>query len=262
MPVGWMLTGIAVVLILTYLSFFLTSKHLKISRYAVVNEKLQRDLCIVQVSDLHNACFGKGQARLLDAIKAAHPDYIFVTGDLFDRHRPDAKEHALAFVRGAVSICPVFVVEGNHESALQKLGKSYLDDVAALGATVLLDASVDVGQVRIIGLREQAEPTVLRALTSPQACNLVLCHRPERFPMLAHGGADVILSGHAHGGQIRMGKRGMYAPEQGVFPKYTEGLHAIGGTQLLVSRGLGNTVPFPRILNSAELCILFVSHCK
>ena len=86
--------------------------------------------------------------------------------------------------------------------------------------------------------------------------NVVLTHRPERFSIYAQTQADVILSGHAHGGQIRFGHRGVYAPQQGFFPKYTEGWYRIGKSSMYVSRGLGNTIAFPRVFNTPELNVI------
>ena len=86
--------------------------------------------------------------------------------------------------------------------------------------------------------------------------NVVLAHRPERFAIYAQTQADVMLSGHAHGGQIRFGHRGVYAPQQGFFPKYTEGWYRIGNSSMYVSRGLGNTIAFPRVFNTPELNVI------
>ena len=93
-------------------------------------------------------------------------------------------------------------------------------------------------------------------MLAPDRLNLVLAHRPERFPLYAGTGADVVLSGHAHGGQIRLFRRGLYAPQQGVFPKYTEGVYNSGDSILYVSRGLGNTIVTPRVFNTPELNVL------
>ena len=93
-------------------------------------------------------------------------------------------------------------------------------------------------------------------MLSRNRLNVVMAHRPELFPIYAGTGADVVLSGHAHGGQIRFHHRGLYAPEQGLLPKYTEGMYRRGASMLYVSRGLGNTIPFPRVFNTPELNVI------
>ena len=87
-------------------------------------------------------------------------------------------------------------------------------------------------------------------------CPRCSAHRPELFQIYAGTGADVILSGHAHGGQIRIRRRGLYAPQQGFFPSYSEGIYRSGKSLMFVSRGLGNTIPVPRIFNTPELCVI------
>ena len=121
---------------------------------------------------------------------------------------------------------------------------------------VLRDEFVDSGPVRFIGLKQYAEPEKLASMLSCEKLNVVLAHRPERFPLYAGTGADVILSGHAHGGQVRLFGIGLYAPEQGVFPKYTSGIYTIDKSLMYVSRGLGNTVIVPRVFNTPELDVL------
>lgn len=107
--------------------------------------------------------------------------------------------------------------------------------------------------MNLIGLKQRATAQTLQSLTDPERFNLVLCHRPELFLNYAQTDADVILCGHAHGGQIRIGNTALYAPQQGMFPPYTSGLYERNGTKLYVSRGLGDTVIWPRIHNPHEL---------
>ena len=169
---------------------------------------------------------------------------------------PSASEHALAFVKGAVQIAPVYFAEGNHEIALGETGERYIDTIREMGVTVLRDEFVDRNAYRLIGLRQYASPQALTSMLDPNRLNVVLAHRPELFPIYAGTEADVVLSGHAHGGQIRLFGIGVYAPGQGFFPKYHSGLYRRGRSILYVSKGLGNTIPIPRVFDTPELNIL------
>lgn len=239
-----------------YVLFFLENCRFKVTNTTIRHKNVRTPFRIVQVSDLHNKAFGKDNEKLLAAISEAKPDFIVVTGDLFDRHNARAVKNAFAFCDHVVRIAPTYFIEGNHECALRETGEHDVISVAARGVAVLQNASVDLPQCRLIGLCQRAEPDVLSGMLSQQRFNLVLAHRPERFPLYAETGADVILSGHAHGGQVRFGRLSVYAPQQGLFPKYTAGIYRIGASILYVSRGLGNTIAAPRVFNTPELNVL------
>lgn len=249
----WAIVAVAVIGVLFGL-FFLENRRIQVTEQTIRHEKVHTPFRIVQVSDLHNVSFGKHQERLLRCIAESKPDYILVTGDLFNRKRRSACKNSFAFVREAVKLCPVFFAEGNHECALTETGERFVEEIRQIGVTVLRDEFVDLKGFRLIGLRQYASPETLSAMVNERALNVVMAHRPELFPIYAGTGADLILSGHAHGGQIRFRRRGLYAPQQGFFPKYTEGLYTCGSSTMFVSRGLGNTIPVPRIFNTPELC--------
>ena len=241
---------------LLYGLFFLENRRFAVRHDTIRHKKIKTPFRIVQVSDLHDRTFGKEQCRLLQAIRDAKPDMIVITGDLFNRHRERACKNALLFAEKAVRIAPTYFAEGNHECSLKRTGKRYLEAVSRAGVRVLRNAYADLPQCRLIGLKQFATPKQLDRLTDCDRFNLVLAHRPELFPGYAHTKADAVLSGHAHGGQIRLFKKGIYAPGQGFLPRYTEGLYRIGDTVLYVSRGLGNTIFAPRVFNTPELCVL------
>ena len=242
--------------ILVWLLFFLENRRFVVRRTIVYHEKIPVPFTVVQVSDLHDKAFGKKQEKLLRAIYDAKPDYIVITGDLFNRKKASAVLNAFCFVQNAVSVAPVYFAEGNHECALKEIGEKDIKTIREMGVCVLEDAYIDLRGFRLIGLRQYATPEKLSAMLDPHKFNLVLSHRPERFPEYAETDADFILSGHAHGGQVRIFGIGLYAPEQGVFPKYTSGVYQRNDTQMYVSRGLGSTVPVPRVFNTPELTIL------
>ena len=227
---------------------------------------------IAQVSDLHNAEFGDGNQRLLDMLREAEPDMISITGDLIDSRKTNIAV-ALAFAEEAVRIAPCYYVSGNHEARVPEY-RELKAGLEAAGVTVLDDARVEIEisgkSITIIGVND---PSFLADyLTSDAAvmdCKLselpsedagftiLLSHRPELFDTYAAHDMDLVLTGHAHGGQFRLPLiGGLIAPNQGLFPKYDDGLYSEGNTNMIVSRGLGNSIlPF-RFNNRPEVVLI------
>ena len=227
----------------------------EISHTTIRSAKLDRAYTIVQISDLHNRRYGENQSSLVNAVLAEKPDFVVCTGDLFNRHNASEFQNAFDLIDALAPHLPIWVVEGNHEIALGEQGEQFLQKVSHKGAKLLRNSTDDFGKLHIIGLKQRADRGELHQRIIVDRFNLVLCHRPELFPDYAGCGADLILCGHAHGGQIRIGNIALYAPQQGLFPKYTAGLYEMQGTKMYVSRGLGDTVLPPRIHNPHELCV-------
>ncbi|HWQ59230.1 MAG TPA: metallophosphoesterase [Clostridia bacterium] len=242
---------------------------LTVSRHAIRSARLPEafsGFTIAHVSDLHDARFGEGRRGLIEAIRAEKPDLVAVTGDLVDRRRFDLVP-ALEFAESAVRVAPVYYVPGNHEVLC---GQSELIRAHLLerGVHTLFDEAFEIARggasIRIAGLRDPAfypegeAPSAMRAIlsgwTARGGFTLLLSHRPELFPLYGECGVGLALCGHAHGGQIRLPfVGGLYAPHQGIFPKYASGLYRQGETTMLVSRGLGNSL-FPlRVFNPPEI---------
>lgn len=247
---------IIAILLLLYVLFFLENRRFVVRTETIRHEKIRTEITAVQVSDLHDLCFGRDQQKLLSAIRNAQPHMILITGDLFNRRRRNACRNAFRFCEEAIRIAPVYFAEGNHEISLRETGERYIETIRELGVHVLRDEYTDLDAIRLIGLTQYASPDILSASLDRQRLNVALSHRPELFPIYAGTGVDVILSGHAHGGQIRLFGIGVYAPGQGFFPRYTSGLYRAGNSVLHVSRGLGNTIPFPRVFDTPELNVL------
>ena len=226
---------------------------------------------IVQVSDLHDALFGAKQEKLVQKVKNANPDVIFITGDLVDSNRYNL-EQSLQAVRQFVKLADVYYVLGNHEVATNKVNEIY-EELSSLGVHVMANTSTVLERngerLSIIGIEDPLmgmETNNMLAMATayiPQdRLTLLLAHRPEFFDVYVDHGIDVVFSGHAHGGQIRIpGVGGLVAPGQGLFPKYTAGIYERNATSMVVSRGLGNSsVPF-RIFNLPEI-VVFELHNK
>ena len=215
---------------------------------------------IAQVSDLHNAEFGEDNEKLLDLLAGLSPDMIALTGDLVDS-RSTGLGIALRFAEKAAEIAPVCYVPGNHEARIADYD-ALREGLSAAGVTVLEDAALPLSRagesITLIGLRD---PDFAAGSPGSPArrsgFTLLLSHRPEYFPVYAGCGIDLTLSGHAHGGQIRLPfLGGLLAPGQGFLPEYDAGLCREGDAQMVVSRGLGNSV-FPlRVNNRPEVVLV------
>lgn len=228
---------------------------------------------IVQVSDLHNASFGNRQADLLEDIKSASPDIIAVTGDLIDSNRTDLAK-AMEFINGAIKIAPVYYVTGNHEARSHRYGELRRQMIEA-GVTILDDESIpvkrDTDVIHLLGVNDpnvadpdnmtgnarQMDEKLKTIVSNDKDYMVLLSHRPELFGAYLKNDIDLILSGHAHGGQVRLPFiGGLVAPDQGLFPKYSQGLYERKNTKMVVSRGLGNSIIPLRVNNRPELVII------
>lgn len=262
------------IIIALFIPFCLWQNNsIQISDFTYCNAKIPADFNnfkIVHISDLHNKLFGHKQSQLLGHVKSLSPDIIVISGDLIDRRKFDL-EKAMDFIDGAVSIAPVYYVSGNHEAwsgKYSRIVKRLLD----AGVYVMDDTSLEVlkgdSSIQIMGLsdlgfamleREKGANTskmkeVLSGFSDIDGFKILLSHRPEHLDLYAANDMDMIFSGHAHGGQIRIPfVGGLIAPGQGYFPKYTSGRYDSKSSAMYVSRGLGNSL-FPlRIFNRPNI---------
>lgn len=245
------------------------NKHLETTHYTYEAEQLGADLDgyrIVQISDLHNAKFGKNNQKLVDRVRECDPDMIVLTGDLVDSNHTNV-DRAVQFVDEIVKICPVYYVTGNHEywldtSEYEKL----MDGLASAGMIILDDQVVEISRgdakFRLVGLDDKslADGTLEALLSDEKELTVVLAHEPQYLARYAGTGVDLVLSGHAHGGQFRLPfVGGIVAPDQGFLPEYTAGEYYMNGTEMIVSRGLGNSVIPVRLFNYPEIvCVELV----
>ena len=225
---------------------------------------------VAQVSDLHNTEFGDGNGRVISLLTEASPDIIVITGDLIDSRRTDV-EKALGFVNQVVKIAPLYYVTGNHESRIESYPelKKGLDTA---GVTVLdgkfAEIEKDGAKITLAGIddpnfKAKSEPQKFAEIEDDSLKNMslsqedfviLLAHRPEIFDVYAKHNVDFVFSGHAHGGQFRLPiVGGLYVPNQGLFPEYDSGIYVSGDTQMMVSRGLGNSIMPVRINNRPEV---------
>lgn len=256
-----------VIVIILFCNF--QNKHLETTHYTYAAEQLGADLegyRIVQISDLHNAKFGKNNQKLVDRIRECEPDMIVLTGDLVDSNHTNV-DRAVQFVDEIVKICPVYYVTGNHEYWLEKSEYDELmDGLIGAGVVILDDQVVEISmgdaKFRLVGLDDKslADGTLEALLSDEKEFTVVLAHEPQYLVRYASIGVDLVLSGHAHGGQFRLPfVGGIVAPDQGFLPKYTAGEYYMNGTEMIVSRGLGNSVIPVRLFNFPEIvCVELV----
>lgn len=216
---------------------------------------------ILQISDLHNKEFGDNQSYLVQHTKEISPDLIVITGDLIDGSRTNINI-AIEYVKQAKDIAPIYFVAGNHEqysNVYNKLKKR----LEELGVIVIDDKRQvivkDRDKVTILGVKDGTYfVDKIRLLKNKDdKFTILLSHRPEYFNLYSNENIDLVFSGHAHGGQFRLPFiGGLYAPGQGLFPKYTSGIYRKNNTSMVVSRGLGNS-GFPlRLFNRPELVVV------
>ena len=238
---------------------------LMLTRYTAALPGLPAELeglTLVQVSDLHSKRLGEGQEVLLDAISRAEPDVILLTGDLVDGRRP-ALEPALELGRGAAALAPTYYVTGNHETSLPWKTYEQIEDGLESAGVVLLDNRTEEltlpgGRLVLTGLCDDnlRDGTLerLSAAWPEDAFTVLLAHEPQYIENYAKSGVDLVFSGHAHGGQIRLPLvGGLFAPGQGFLPKYTAGIYKLGETRMVVSRGIGGSLFPQRVFNRPEV---------
>lgn len=249
--------------------------RVEVTEYPIVSDRLPGSFSgfrIAQISDLHNAQYGTNNERLLTALSKARVDMIVVTGDLVDSRRTDIAA-ALDFCEAAVKIAPVYYVTGNHEARLAEYD-SLENGLTEAGVMVLRSKSDTIHRdgecITLFGVDDPSFHTnylfgnaaevmyaALRELqTVSDGYTVLLSHRPELYAEYVRAGMDLVFTGHAHGGQFRLPfLGGVYAPNQGFFPKYDAGVFEYGNTCMVVSRGIGNSIiPF-RMNNPPEIVI-------
>lgn len=216
---------------------------------------------IAHVSDLHSTEIGKGNQKLISMLRDAKPDIIAITGDLMDCRDTDPSI-AIAFCEEAAKIAPTYYVTGNHEARLEEnLYNRLLDGLRSAGVTILEDEEQILtrnGESISVAGHKWGETDAIDNISDFDGYTILLSHHPEAFDDYVAGAYDLVLCGHVHGGQFRLPfVGGLYAPGQGLFPKYDSGLYSKGNTDMIVSRGIGNS-GFPLRFNNPPEVILVI----
>ena len=227
---------------------------------------------IAVVSDLHNARFGSDNSQITRKIEEEHPDIIAITGDLVDSNRTDT-ETAIALVHKLMQIAPCYYVTGNHEAWIGKQFSELEEMLFAENVQILHDEVIQLeknGQtIQLAGLddpdfterdtavQQSMLQTKLNQMNLSDEYCILLSHRPETFVAYVEENIDLVLSGHAHGGQFRLPFiGGIVAPNQGLFPEYDAGKYTRNNTTMIVSRGIGNSIIPIRFNNRPEIVVI------
>ena len=243
---------------------------------------------IAQISDLHDAEFGEDSERLVSLLATTDPDIIVITGDFIDGSRTDI-DLSLSFAEECVSIAPTYYVTGNHEDKLSDDDYTRLiGGLTDIGVEVLADEVISLErngeQICLMGVddpnlskdwdvlteEEKNDPNIdkkimdekldgLMPMSDGYPYTILLSHRPEVFEVYVEHEVDLVISGHLHGGQIRLPFiGGFYTPNQGIFPEFVDGLYSENDTNMIISRGLGNS-SFPvRVNNRPEIVVIIL----
>ena len=246
-------------------------RPISVCRHRIATTKCSAPVCIALITDLHNSDYGEKQQQLLSAVAQTSPDIIALCGDIFDDHEHET--HALGLLHTLAKNGACYYVVGNHEQSHGHVEAIKLA-VRRCGITVLSNATADIavpgGTIRLFGLDDypknsvdactmERQLTKLTAQLDANTYNVLLHHRPEQFFQLLPRGFDLMLSGHTHGGQWRVpfAQNGLYAPGQGLFPKYAGGHYTLFGRSIIISRGLSKKPAWiPRIGNPPELAVI------
>ncbi len=260
--------------------------HFEIKRYYVTSGKIPEAFHktkIVFLSDLHNTEYGEKNERLLEAIKGEKPDYIFIGGDMLVAKTGKSFLPALSFVKKLAENYPVYYANGNHEYRLkiypQQYGENvYEDYVTALkdaGVIYLCNESIKIRrqnqEIIVAGLEIDAMyyhrlkrikmseiyvPSLLGLHKDKNFC-ILLAHNPIYFSQYAKWGADLVLSGHVHGGIVRIPfLGGVISPQLTLFPKYDAGVFSEENSRMILSPGLGvHSIPF-RLFNMPQMQVI------
>ena len=223
-----------------------------VNPYELHTGKLEKPMRFLVISDLHSEPF-EDLLPLMDQV-----DAVLVPGDVSNRYKQEY-DLGLAFLRESAKRRPTFYSPGNHEIKQEKY-----DELIRLaeesGAEVLINRYVRFHDLWIGGWYAPEAvlvPDMMDAFEALEGCKLLLCHKPEHYmKRLKNRQVDLTIAGHAHGGQIRIGQQGIYAPGQSLFPRYTKGWE--NGGKLLISAGAGNPCRMPRWNNPCEVLLLTV----
>lgn len=268
--------GVVLLWILLY-----DSNRFVVRHHQLKDERIIKPFRAILLADLHNKEFGPGNEQLLAAIKEAQPDILLIAGDVLTAKPGLKQEKAIRFLEGLCRLsCPIFYANGNHEQRMKlypekygEMDREYEESLANLGIVRMVNQKQQLPQygVTVYGVEiereyfrrfhitpmEEGYLEHLLGKADPEVYNILIAHNPDYFPWYAGWGADLTVSGHVHGGMVRIpGWKGVVSPMVRFFPKYDGGLFEEKGKKMLLSRGLGmHTIPV-RMFNPAEVLVI------
>lgn len=257
------------------------SNRFIVVRYEIRDRRIRGRCRMVFLSDLHNKQYGKDNARLLRAIEEAEPEAVLIGGDMINGKPGEKLERALSLLRALSEKYPVYYANGNHEHRIKLYPATYGDAaerysraLTSLGIEPIINSHIQLPGVNLAIYGSEIGKYYYRRFTvpemesdylpellgrpQPELYTVLLAHNPDFFHRYADWGADLVLSGHVHGGVVRipLWGRGLLSPNVRFFPKYDGGMYREGDCTMILSRGLGiHTIPF-RLFNPGELIVI------
>lgn len=274
-----LITIILILGILCPIHFTYENTKLQITNYTITNESIPEyfnNFKIAQISDFHNTKNKTLTKDLVDEIKKQNPNIIVLTGDLIDANKIDI-DTSINFIKEIKDISPIYFTTGNHEASISKyntLKEKLEENNVIILESDCIQIKINESEINLIGIddprfindsfiedKEIIKNEISNTKYNKDNFTILLSHRPEVFATYVENNIDLVLTGHAHGGQIRIPFiGGLVAPNQGLFPKYTSGIFEEENTEMIVSRGIGNSIlPF-RINNRPELVIVTLNN--
>lgn len=257
------------------------SSRFVVVRHEIRDRRISGHYRVVFLSDLHNKQYGKNNAQLLKAIEDAGPDAVLIGGDMINGKPGEKLEGVVDLLRTLKKKYPVYYANGNHEHRIKLYPATYGDAaeryekaLSELGIEPLVNCHVQLPGANLVIYGSEIDKYYYKRFTVPEmepdylpgllgrprqeVYTVLLAHNPDYFPRYAQWGADLVLSGHVHGGIIRipLWGKGLLSPNVRFFPKYDGGTYREGGCTMILSRGLGiHTIPF-RLFNPGELIVI------
>lgn len=275
-----MLFGLCLILCFIVYEVYISYNHLKIQNYTISSKKIQNDVNIVLISDLHNHEFGKDNKKLVEKIRDQEPDLILLVGDILNDDEGNSQV-ATNLISKLQKISPVYYSLGNHEENYMKNKDSKLIlKLKQAGAIILEREYKDIilreNKLRLGGMyqyafaldgnnttkKENMNPEIysfLKKFENTKSFSLMMAHRPDSFifgEAADTWNIDLVVSGHNHGGQVILpGIGGLYGGDQGWFPEYVDGIHHFKAVKnMIITRGLGtHKEKLPRFHNVPEI---------
>ncbi len=282
----YILLAILVLIIICVLVIYHDTHSFVVRKYELKSDKIKGSYTFAFLSDLHGYVYGKDNEKLIKAIKDTNPDAILCAGDMFTAHKVNGSidyENALRLMTSLPEICPVYMGNGNHEHKTKEYTNEfgnvydrYKSQLVKAGVKVLENDSIDISEanIRITGLdlpltffkkvrkKEMDDNQIQRCVghSASLKYQVLIAHNPIYFENYAGWGADLTVSGHVHGGIIRLPFiGGVISPAITLFPKYDGGKFEIGNKTMILSRGLGTHSIHVRMFNPGELDVIRIT---
>lgn len=275
------LFGLIVVaaLILSWVSLYDTH-HFEVTYKKITDSRVKKSCRFVMLSDLHGQQYGRDNVILLDAIRKENPDGILIAGDMITALKKTKTDKMTLFLKELSQICPVYYANGNHELKVRLYPEQYgdlperfekmvaeskvrrlLNEHLSLEGLGICIYGADIAREYYIRMQkvEMQDGYMEEILGSPDKdkYNILLAHNPDFFENYAKWGADLVLSGHVHGGIMRLPfLGGVIAPTLKLFPKYHGGIYEYENAVMVLGRGLGTHSINMRFFNPGELIVL------